>query len=79
MSFLYLSIYLLLFLVGRDFAGEVVRVGQNVSNVKVNDRVWGVVLPQQQGSHAEYVVTESFNVSSNFQTCLFSSNACYKQ
>ncbi|KAL7637354.1 UNVERIFIED_CONTAM: hypothetical protein RMT77_012080 [Armadillidium vulgare] len=48
---------------GRDFVGEVVRVGHSVSNIEVNDKVWGVVMPQRQGSHAEYVVTSDFLVS----------------
>ncbi|KAB7494051.1 Reticulon-4-interacting protein 1, mitochondrial [Armadillidium nasatum] len=48
---------------GRDFVGEVVRVGHSVSNIEVNDKVWGVVMPHRQGSHAEYVVTSDFLIS----------------
>ncbi|CAL4065482.1 unnamed protein product, partial [Meganyctiphanes norvegica] len=48
--------------VGRDFAGEVVYVGQSVKNIKVGNKVMGVVSPQAQGSHAEYVVTSENNV-----------------
>ncbi|XP_045595452.2 reticulon-4-interacting protein 1 homolog, mitochondrial [Procambarus clarkii] len=47
---------------GRDFAGEVVCVGQNVKGVVAGDQVLGVVSPQHQGSHAEYVVTAACNV-----------------
>lgn len=47
---------------GRDFAGEVVYVGQGVKTVKIGDKVFGVVSPQNQGSHAEYVVTSACNV-----------------
>lgn len=48
--------------VGRDFAGEVLYVGESVKDIKVGDKVMGVVSPQGQGSHAEYVVTSENNV-----------------
>ncbi|KAK7086572.1 Reticulon-4-interacting protein 1, mitochondrial [Halocaridina rubra] len=48
--------------VGRDFAGEIVAVGQGVTKYSVGDRVFGVVSPQSQGSHAEYVVASGVNV-----------------
>lgn len=48
--------------VGRDFSGEVVALGKAVKNVAVGDQVWGVVSPQRQGSHAEYVVAAASNV-----------------
>ncbi|KAG7164484.1 reticulon-4-interacting protein 1 homolog, mitochondrial-like isoform X2 [Homarus americanus] len=47
---------------GRDFAGEVVSVGQDVKSLAVSDRVFGVVSPQRQGSHAEFVTTAASNV-----------------
>ncbi|XP_027227783.2 reticulon-4-interacting protein 1 homolog, mitochondrial [Penaeus vannamei] len=50
--------------VGRDFSGEVVALGKAVKNVAVGDQVWGVVSPQRQGSHAEYVVAAASNVCS---------------
>ncbi|KAK4310175.1 hypothetical protein Pmani_018238 [Petrolisthes manimaculis] len=49
---------------GRDFVGEVVGVGQRVRGISVGQRVLGVVSPQGQGSHAEFVVTPSSNVCS---------------
>lgn len=48
--------------VGRDFAGEVVSVGHGVEGVAVGDKVLGVVSPQAQGTHAEYVITSASNV-----------------
>ena len=56
--------FLYIFSVGRDFAGEVAAVGHGVSDVSIGDKVFGVVSPHCQGSHAEYVVTSSSNVSS---------------
>ncbi|XP_042873686.1 reticulon-4-interacting protein 1 homolog, mitochondrial-like [Penaeus japonicus] len=50
--------------VGRDFSGEIIAVGKAVENVAVGDQVWGVVSPQRQGSHAEYVVAAASNVCS---------------
>lgn len=47
---------------GRDFSGEIIAVGKAVENVAVGDQVWGVVSPQRQGSHAEYVVAAASNV-----------------
>lgn len=56
------KIYFLL-AVGRDFAGEVVSVGHGVEGVAVGDKVLGVVSPQAQGTHAEYVIASASNVS----------------
>ncbi|XP_066978758.1 reticulon-4-interacting protein 1 homolog, mitochondrial-like isoform X2 [Macrobrachium rosenbergii] len=50
--------------VGRDFAGEVVAIGHGVTDMSIGDKVFGVVSPHCQGSHAEYVVTSSSNVTS---------------
>lgn len=50
---------------GRDFAGEVVSVGHGVEGVTVGDKVLGVVSPQAQGTHAEYAITSTSNVSSS--------------
>jgi len=43
---------------GRDFAGIVRAVGQEVKDIKVGDEVMGVVPPQRgtDGSHAQFVV-----------------------
>lgn len=49
---------------GRDFSGKVVHVGKAVTKLKYGDEVWGVVPPQQNGSHAEYVLTNICSVSS---------------
>ncbi|XP_076046554.1 NAD(P)H oxidoreductase RTN4IP1, mitochondrial-like [Oratosquilla oratoria] len=48
--------------VGRDFSGIVEKVGHGVNNLKVGDVVWGVVSPQRQGAHAEYVLAAASNV-----------------
>ncbi|KAL6255121.1 hypothetical protein P5V15_013451 [Pogonomyrmex californicus] len=45
---------------GRDFAGIVVSKGYGVEDrLKLNEKVWGVVPIEQQGSHANYVVVNS--------------------
>jgi len=41
---------------GRDVAGIVERVGQNVTEFKVGDLVFGFVVVTHKGSHAEYTV-----------------------
>lgn len=40
-----------------------VSVGQKVQGTTVGQQVLGVVSPQRQGSHAEFVVTPASNVS----------------
>lgn len=42
-------------IVGSDFAGDVVEVGQRVTDYKAGDRVYGSVNPLQGGACAEYV------------------------
>ena len=43
---------------GRDFSGTVVSKGHGVGErLKLGDEVWGVVPVEQQGCHAEYVIT----------------------
>lgn len=45
---------------GRDFAGVVVSKGHSVGNkLELGEEVWGVVPPEQQGCHANYVVVNS--------------------
>jgi NADPH:quinone reductase-like Zn-dependent oxidoreductase len=51
-------------ILGRDFSGEVVDFGRNVSTLKVGQPVWGVSLPSSQGSHADYVKVPSHLVTS---------------
>ncbi|XP_039293723.1 reticulon-4-interacting protein 1 homolog, mitochondrial [Nilaparvata lugens] len=46
-------------IMGRDFAGEVVAKGNGVTNLKIGDRVYGVVPVHQQGCHAQNVVVHS--------------------
>lgn len=54
---------------GRDFAGIVIQRGMNIkdSDMKIGDKVWGVISPQKQGCHAEYVVADKCNVSSQIK------------
>lgn len=47
---------------GRDFAGVVKAVGENVKNFKPGDKVMGVIPPPLSGSHAQYLVTSSCNM-----------------
>lgn len=50
---------------GRDFTGIVVQKGMNIedSDLRVGDKVWGVIPPHKPGCHAEYVLAEKCNVS----------------
>lgn len=47
---------------GRDFSGQVVAVGHNVTNVKPGDDVWGVIAPTSQGCHSQRVVLSQCDV-----------------
>jgi NADPH:quinone reductase-like Zn-dependent oxidoreductase len=48
---------------GRDFSGEVVDVGMNVTEFSSGDEVWGAVFPSSQGALAEYVSASEYSVS----------------
>ncbi|XP_001600089.1 reticulon-4-interacting protein 1 homolog, mitochondrial [Nasonia vitripennis] len=48
---------------GRDFSGTVVSKGHGVDELKIGDKVWGVVPVEQQGCHADYVIVDSCLVS----------------
>lgn len=45
-------------MVGRDFVGEVVQKGMNVSEreARLGQLVWGVIPVHKPGSHRDYVV-----------------------
>ncbi|KAI6222760.1 Ferroxidase [Aphelenchoides besseyi] len=42
---------------GRDFCGEVVRVGSDVRGIQIGDQLIGICPVQAQGSHAAYALT----------------------
>lgn len=50
---------------GREFVGTIVQKGMGVSNsdLRVGDKVWGVVPFHQQGSHAEFIKIDKCFVS----------------
>ena len=50
-------------ILGRDFSGTVVQVGQSVKKYKKGDQVWGAIPPYRQGTHANYITTHQYNVS----------------
>lgn len=50
-------------ILGREFTGVVKAKGRFVRNLKIGDRVWGVVPPHQSGSLAEYVVVNQLTVN----------------
>jgi NADPH:quinone reductase-like Zn-dependent oxidoreductase len=43
-------------ILGRDFSGDVVTVGSNVTGVEVGDAVFGTVGQLHRGSYAEYII-----------------------
>jgi len=49
---------------GSDLAGEVVAIGQGVSQLRVGDRIYGVTNPQFVGAYAEYAVASAAMVAS---------------
>jgi len=48
---------------GRDFSGEVIDIGMNVTEFSLGDEVWGAVFPSNQGTLAEYVSAPEYSVS----------------
>lgn len=48
---------------GRDIAGTVERIGKDVNEFKVGDKVYGFVVITHKGSHAEYAVVNKNWVS----------------
>ncbi|XP_070568990.1 reticulon-4-interacting protein 1 homolog, mitochondrial-like [Ptychodera flava] len=48
---------------GRDFSGVVVKTGKGVRNFKVGDEVWGITSFQHQGSHAEYTLVSTKEIT----------------
>ncbi|MGW0710046.1 quinone oxidoreductase family protein [Streptomyces sp. NPDC002643] len=49
-------------ILGGEFAGEVVEVGDAVSGVSVGDKVFGIVDAKSSGCYAQYVATSADNV-----------------
>ncbi|CAN7937726.1 unnamed protein product [Ixodes hexagonus] len=52
-------------ILGRDFSGEVVAVGQGVKQFQAGDEacVWGATMAGHQGSHTEYITASSCVIS----------------
>ncbi|XP_064472963.1 reticulon-4-interacting protein 1 homolog, mitochondrial-like [Ornithodoros turicata] len=50
-------------ILGRDFSGQVVSVGQGVKHFRIGDEVWGATMAGHQGSHAEYLAVSSNIIS----------------
>jgi len=55
-------------ILGRDFAGTIVAVGEGVKNFKSGQEVMGFIPPPFQGSHAQYVIV-SVSDRSSCQNC----------
>ena len=49
-------------ILGRDVAGEVVKIGSQVKELQVGDAVFGVPGPKAQGAYAEYVISTPAHV-----------------
>lgn len=50
---------------GREYAGEVVKIGKHIKNLNVGDKVWGVAdlhdrNKLKQGAHAEYIAAQAY-------------------
>lgn len=51
-------------ILGREFCGIVKGKGSKVrDDIRIGDKVWGLVSPQRPGAHAEYVVVDQSTVS----------------
>jgi len=50
-------------ILGSDFAGTIAEVGNNITNYKVGDKVWGKVDSFKGGSYAEYIKVTGQNIS----------------
>lgn len=42
------------FVIGREFSGEIVSVGESISNFKPGDKVFGAAAQMRDGAHAEF-------------------------
>ena len=49
-------------ILGRDFSGEIVDVGMDVSDYEVGDEVFGALFPSSQGSLADFVSASKYSV-----------------
>ena len=49
-------------ILGRDFSGEIVDVGMDVSDYDVGDEVFGALFPSSQGSLANFVLASKYSV-----------------
>merc|ERR1719322_1942196 len=49
-------------ILGRDFSGEVVDVGMDVSDYEVGDEVFGALFPSSQGSLANFVSASKYSI-----------------
>jgi NADPH:quinone reductase-like Zn-dependent oxidoreductase len=64
------------FVPGADFAGIVVDRGKEVRRFKDGDRVWGITIPQKNGSYAEYVALKADGIALMPNTLSFEQAAC---
>lgn len=53
---------------GCEFCGVIKEKGSNVrDDLKIGDKVWGVVMPHKPGSQAEFIVVDQKNVRNDFE------------
>ena len=60
-----------LLVLGRDFSGEVVDVGMDVTEYVPGDEVFGALFPSSQGSLGEYVSASEYSVCSERRIRIF--------
>lgn len=50
-------------ILGGDFAGTVAEIGQNITQYKVGDKIFGLINAMRGGAYAEYVKVKQHNIS----------------
>ncbi|NLC65512.1 MAG: NADP-dependent oxidoreductase [Clostridium sp.] len=49
-------------IIGFDFSGEIIKIGENIKNYKISDKVFGYQSIKSNGSYGEYLKTKANNI-----------------